>query len=310
MPIFREVTRPLYYLDRGSGDPLLLIHGLGSSAADWAFQIPALEPHCRVLAPDLPGCGHSAAPEGAYEISGMAQALWALLEGLGIPAASIVGFSLGGAVALEMALQRPEAVPRLAIINSLATYRIDTWRKWLEARIPAALVRVIGMRGMARLVAKRSFPHPWQAAMRQRVLEVIGDVPAGTYLGMAGALERWSAAERLVRLPGRSLVIASEFDFTPVADKRRLAEGIGAELVVVRGSRHGTPFDSIDLVNGCLVALMQGAPLPAVERWVRDEGLDDPLAEVAVRIAAEHAADAAALSESRGWDPGRLGASD
>ena len=310
MPIFREVTRPLYYLDRGAGEPLLLIHGLGSSAADWAFQIPALEPHCRVLAPDLPGCGHSAAPEGAYEISGMAQALWALLEGLGIPAASIVGFSLGGAVALEMALQRPEAVPRLAIINSLATYRIDTWRKWLEARIPAALVRVIGMRGMARLVAKRSFPHPWQAAMRQRVLEVIGDVPAGTYLGMAGALERWSAAERLVQLPGRSVVIASEFDFTPVADKRRLAEGIGAELVVVRGSRHGTPFDSIDVVNGCLVALMQGAPLPAVERWVRDEGLDDPLAEVAVRIAAEHAADAAAMSESRGWDPGRLGASD
>ena len=310
MPISRPGAQPLYYLDRGSGDPLLLIHGLGSSAADWAFQIPALEPQCRVIAPDLPGCGHSAAPEGGYEIPGMAHALWALLDGLGIPAASIVGFSLGGAVALEMALQRPEAVPRLAIINSLATYRIDTWRKWLEARIPAALVRVIGMRGMARLVAKRSFPHPWQAAMRQRVLEVIGDVPAGTYLGMAGALERWSAVERLVRLPGRSVVIASEFDFTPVADKRRLAEGIGAELVVVRGSRHGTPFDSIDLVNACLVALMQGASLPAVERWVRDEGLDDPLAEVAVRIAAEHAADAAALSESREWDSGRLGASD
>lgn len=302
MPIFRHAAQTLNYLDRGSGEPLLLIHGLGSSGADWAFQVPALEPHCRVLAPDLPGCGFSVPPEGGrYEIASLAQAMWALLDGLGLPAANVAGFSLGGAVALEMALQRPQAVPRLALINSLATYRIDSWRKWCEARIPAALVRVIGMKGMARLVAQRSFPHPWQAGMRERVLEVIGAVPASTYLGMAGALERWSAVERLSRLPCRSLVIASEFDFTPVADKRRMAEMMGAELVVVRESRHGTPFDSIEVTNACLLAWLADAPLPAAETWVRDEGLDYPLAQAAVSIAAEHAADAAAMAESRGW---------
>lgn len=301
MPIFRGAARPLYYLDRGAGEPLLLIHGLGSSAADWAFQIPALEPHCRVLVPDLPGCGHSAAPERGYEIAEMARALWALVDGLGLPTVSVVGFSLGGSVALEMALQRPQAVPRLALINSLAGYQIDSWRKWCEARIPAALVRLVGMKGMARIVAKRSFPHPWQAGMRERVVEVIGAVRAETYLGMAAALEGWSANGRLGRLPCRSVVIASEFDFTPVADKRVLADAIGAELVVVRGSRHGTPFDSIQLTNACLVALLTGAPLPPVERWVRDDGLVEPVVQVAVGIAAEHAADAAVLAESRGW---------
>ncbi|MCU0757882.1 MAG: alpha/beta hydrolase [Steroidobacteraceae bacterium] len=304
MPVSRHAAQPLYYLDRGSGEPVLLIHGLGSSSADWAFQIPALEPRCRVLAPDLPGCGHSAAPVGGYEIAGMARALWALVDGLALPAINLVGFSLGGSVALEMALQRPAAVPRLALINSLATYRIDHWRKWLEARVPAALVRVIGMQGMARLVAKRSFPLPWQHEMRRRVVEVIGAVPAKTYLGMAGALERWSALERLARLPCRSLVIASEFDFTPVAEKQLLAERIGGSLVVVRGSRHGTPFDSIQVTNASLLALLTDAPLPEAERWVRDEGLDYPMAQVAVGIAAEHAADAAALAESREWHRG------
>jgi pimeloyl-ACP methyl ester carboxylesterase len=283
---------------------VLLVHGLGSSSADWAFQIPALEPRFRVLAPDLPGCGHSAPPAGGYEIAGMARGLWALVDGLELPSVSLVGFSLGGAVALEMALQRPQAVPRLALINSLATYRIDHWRKWLEARIPAALVRLIGMKGMARLVANRSFPLPWQQEMRRRVIEVIGAVPARTYLGMAGALERWSAVERLATLPCRSLVIASEFDFTPVAEKQWLAERIGGGLVVVRGSRHGTPFDSIQLTNASLLALLTDAPLPAAERWVRDEGLDYPIVQVAVGIAAEHAADAAALAESREWHRG------
>lgn len=215
----------------------------------------------------------------------------------------MIGFSLGGAVALEMALQRPAAVPRLALINSLATYRIDHWRKWCEARIPAALVRVIGMKGLARLVAGRSFPLPWQVAMRQRVVDVIGSVPAATYLGMAAALERWSAQERLesARLPCRSLVIASEFDFTAVDEKRRLAALIGASLVVVRDSRHGTPFDSVALTNACLLALLSDAPWPPEDRWVRDEAVDGAAAQVAVRIAAEHAADAAVLTESQGW---------
>lgn len=49
---------------------------------------------------------------------------------------------MGGAVALEMALQRPAAVPRLVLINSLASYRIDDWRKWLEARLSGAAVRL------------------------------------------------------------------------------------------------------------------------------------------------------------------------
>src|SRR5271163_974301 len=135
---FLHDDQPLYYLVRGHGEPLVLIHGLGSSGADWAMQVAALEGRFRLIVPDLPGCGHSGSLPADCSIGGFARSLWALLDHLEVERPNIIGFSLGGAVALEMALQRPDSVPRLALINSLASYRIDHWRKWLEARVSGA----------------------------------------------------------------------------------------------------------------------------------------------------------------------------
>jgi pimeloyl-ACP methyl ester carboxylesterase len=285
----------LHYRIRGVGEPVLLIHGLGSSGADWALQVSALESGFRVIVPDLPGCGHSERRSGACAIESFADILWTLLDDLNEPRINIVGFSLGGAVALEMALQRPDAVPSLALINTLATYQVDDWRKWYEARVPAALVRLLGMRNMARLMAGRSFPEPWQQKMRDRAIAVVGAVPAASYLAMAAALERWSATERLDRLRSRILMIAAEHDFTPLAEKRTLAARIGANLMVVRGSRHGTPFDSIALTNASLLAHLHDQPLPACSTWARDELANEPAWLLAAGIADEHAAAEAQL---------------
>ena len=290
MPVLTHRGLSLHYLERGAGRPLLLIHGLGSSAADWAFQVAALESRFRVTVPDLPGNGHSDALPGGYGIADFAAALWALEDSLGIGSTDIVGFSLGGAVAIEMALQRPGAVPRLALINSLATYRIDHWRKWLEARAGAALVRVFGMRVAARLTAARVFPEPWQHRMRARTADVLGAVPAAAYLGMGRALESWSAVGRLDRLRSQILMIAAEFDYTPLAEKHALARTLGARLIVVRDSRHGTPFDAIGLTNASLLALLGDQPLPDEDRWARDARGAEPEWPFAGSLAEEHAA--------------------
>jgi pimeloyl-ACP methyl ester carboxylesterase len=272
------------------GEPVLLLHGLGSSGADWAFQVSALEGGFRVIVPDLPGCGSSQRASNDCAIDSFADSLWSLVDELDEPRVNIVGYSLGGAVALEMALQRPHAVPRLALINSLATYRVDHWRKWYEARVPAALVRTLGMRRMARLMAGRAFPEPWQQQLRDRAVAVVGAVPAVSYLAMATALERWSATDRLDQLRSHVLLIAAEHDFTPLAEKRALAARIGAQLVVVRDSRHGTPFDSIVLTNACLVAHLNDRPLPARDTWVRDQLANAPAWLLAAGIAEKHAA--------------------
>jgi pimeloyl-ACP methyl ester carboxylesterase len=147
-----------------------------------------LEKRFHLIIPDLPGSGFSPPPRRGYTIGGFAKSLWSLLDHLGARHANIVGFSLGGAVALEMAALRPSRVQRPGLINSVATYRPDDWHKWIEARITAFLVRFLGMPRTASLMAARLFPESWQQAMRKHAAEAVGAVPASCYLGMGLAL--------------------------------------------------------------------------------------------------------------------------
>jgi 3-oxoadipate enol-lactonase len=289
MPFLRDDELSIHYLQRGHGEPLLLIHGLGGSGADWAFQVAALEHRFRVIVPDLPGSGHSSPPRSEYTIAGFASALWKLMDHLKIVRPNIVGFSLGGAVALEMATLRPACVPKLALINSLATYQPRDLRKWLETYVAATLVRLVGMPRAACLMAARLFPEPWQRAMREHAARVMGSVPANSYLGTGLALARWAILDRLDRLKSRVLLIAAENDFTPLAEKRDLAQKLNAELVVVRGSRHGTPFDSVEATNASLLALLTDEPLPPPARWVRDTPTRAQSLSLNGSIAEEHA---------------------
>ncbi len=290
MPSITHDGGTLYYLTRGNGAAVLLIHGLGSTGADWAFQVPALEHRFRLIVPDLPGCGHSQPAPQRYDIAAVARALWALLDALSVPVADIVGYSLGGAVALEMSLQRPHAVPRLVLINSLASYRLDHWTKWVEAHLTTTLVRLIGMRRAGRLVALRLFPGPAQAAMRERCAAVIGAVPREVYLGMARGLQGWSATDRLDTIRSRTLVIAAEHDYTPLNEKHELATALGGALVVVRGSRHGTPFDAVRVTNTCLAAHLEGTALPLEALRTLDAPEDVVQSAPAGSLVDEHAA--------------------
>jgi len=283
--------RVLAYRIRGRGEPLLLIHGLGSSGADWEAQVRALERRFQVIIPDLPGTGSSTPMPAGFNISDVAEILWAFLDQLGVSKPNIAGFSLGGAVALEMALQRPDAVPRLALINSLTTYRIDHWRKWLEARLPPILFRLFGVKRAARFTAARLFPDSWQKPLRERCAEVMGRITAESYLGMARALERWSAIDRISRLKARTLMIAAEHDFTPLVEKVAMATLLGAKIAIVRGSRHGTPFDAMAATNSCLLALFTDQQLSASRRWVCDGALRSKrLARLVARFVEERAA--------------------
>jgi 3-oxoadipate enol-lactonase len=260
----------LHVREYGRGEPVLLLHGLGSSGDDWAFQLPALAARHRLIVPDLPGAGRSPKPLGRYSIAGFATTLWQLLDQLGHERAHLVGFSLGGAVALEMALQRPEAAHRLVLINSLPSYRVDTAAKWLEVNLHTALVRTLGLPRTARMIARRLFPEPHRGAMRERVVSVLGANPVAPYLASARALAGWCALDRLAQLRAPTLMLAAEHDYTPLAEKQSLAARMQAELAVIRGSRHGTPFDAIAATNACLLAFLAGAALPEANRLCID----------------------------------------
>lgn len=104
-------------LERGSGRSVLLIHGLGGSIESWSQNIDALSQESRVLALDLPGFGQSDKPKISYTILFYRNFVAKFMESLGINNASIVGSSLGGQIAAELAVTRPALLDRLVLSN-------------------------------------------------------------------------------------------------------------------------------------------------------------------------------------------------
>jgi pimeloyl-ACP methyl ester carboxylesterase len=123
-------------LEAGRGQPVLAIHGLGATKASLLPTVAALADRFRVVALDLPGFGDSDKPLGAaYDARFFARAVVALQDELGLERAHLVGNSLGGRVALEVALQAPERVQRLGLLAPSMAWRKE--RSW------AALLRLV-----------------------------------------------------------------------------------------------------------------------------------------------------------------------
>ena len=110
--------QPVRYRRTGSGPLLVLVHGITSSSRTWERVLPLLAERHTVLAPDLLGHGSSAKPRGDYSLGAYASGLRDLLVALGEPPATVVGHSLGGGIAMQLAYQFPERVERLALVAS------------------------------------------------------------------------------------------------------------------------------------------------------------------------------------------------
>ncbi|HZE28878.1 MAG TPA: alpha/beta fold hydrolase [Gaiellaceae bacterium] len=108
----------LRYLVAGEGEPALLIHGLGGAAGNWVALAPLLLPGRRLLVPDLPGHGGSSPLPAAPSLNAYADPLALLLEQERAAQAAVVGHSLGGAIALRLAIRRPETVHALVLAGA------------------------------------------------------------------------------------------------------------------------------------------------------------------------------------------------
>jgi pimeloyl-ACP methyl ester carboxylesterase len=110
--------RTISYLEAGEGPVLLLVHGIAGSCENWREVIESFARHNTVIAPDLPGHGASQAGAGDYSIGALAAGLRDLMLALSHERATLVGHSLGGGVAMQLAYQFPEMVERLALVSS------------------------------------------------------------------------------------------------------------------------------------------------------------------------------------------------
>lgn len=153
-----------FHLDAGPRDapPVVLLHGLGATNASLLPTLWDLATDYRVLAPDLPGHGASAAPLAAYDARFFARWLADYLDAVGVRDAVLLGNSLGGRIALEIALLEPERVRALVLLAPAVAFR--RFRQLVPAvrlaRPEAAVLPLPMTRGMARVTIRRMFAQP------------------------------------------------------------------------------------------------------------------------------------------------------
>ena len=256
-PAMGEST--LHHTVRGrSGPAVVLLHGLGSSGADWPEQQVALEARYRIVAVDLPGHGASRLPAGPLTVDGMAADVEALLVALGEEPAHVVGLSLGACVALRLALGAPARVRSLTLVNPFARLQPTGPGDVARLALRTLLLGTAPMSMVAAHVARRLFPWPEQRALYDAAVASLAATPRAAYFAGMRALARFDARGQVAAIRQPTLIVAGDRDTSvPLAAKLALAAAIPrAQLLVVPGSGHATPHDRPDVFNRALLEFL------------------------------------------------------
>lgn len=266
----------LAYVDSGgSGPPLVFIHGLSSYTSFWEYQLPGFASTHRVLALDLPGYGASAKPDAPYTPPWYADVVSAWLDRVGVDKATIVGHSMGGQIALTLALDHPEKVGRLVLSApaglepfnpGAARFMKDFWTErratqTTEDQVRANFVTQVFNRrdaGVERLIEER---------VRLGQSPSFGGTSVAVARSVAGMLD-FPVRDRLGAIAVPTLVVFGSADrmipnpiFTGGATRTiaRIAEERipGARVVMVPGAGHTVHHDAPEAFNAALAEFLK-----------------------------------------------------
>ncbi|MCF7822601.1 MAG: alpha/beta fold hydrolase [Candidatus Marinimicrobia bacterium] len=156
----------LAYIDQGEGpETILMIHGLGSYARAWTKNIEVLAKTHRVIAVDLPGYGHSSKGYYEYSMSFNADVLRTLIDTLGVGPVTLAGHSMGGQIAMTLALESPELVKGLVLISPAGFERFNEGESaWMKNVMTPELVRDTPVRAIAQNVSINFYAFPEDAS--------------------------------------------------------------------------------------------------------------------------------------------------
>ena len=240
MPFVDNQGARIYWDEQGSGEPLVLISGLGTTSRAWYRSRPVFAKSYRTLALDNRGVGSSDVPPGVYSISLMASDVIAVLDAAGVADAHVFGASMGGMIAQELALQYPERMRSLILGCTAAggAHAVQPAPEALEA-----LTRL----GMTAEESNAVFaPFLYDAhTPRERIDEDMAirlqwfPSPLG-YVGQLQGISSWEAYSRLSQISAPTLIIHGEADtLIPAANARIIAKRIaGAKLVLIPQAGH------------------------------------------------------------------------
>ena len=232
MPFTAVDAGRIYWKREGQAGapPLVLLNSIGTDIDLWGETLPALRARYSLLRIDTRGHGASDAPAGDYRLADLAADVAAVMDAAEIGRAHLAGVSLGAMIAMQMALDLPHRVERLALVCTSAAMDAAAWAERVER------VRGEGMAGIAELALGRFFS-PAFARARPEIVATVGQgllsmSPAG-YAGCAAAIRDMALIQRLGAIAAPTLVVTGQRDAsTPFV-------GHGEHLLAIPGARHG-----------------------------------------------------------------------
>jgi len=254
----------LFYEEHGAGDPLLLIMGLATDHTGWMLQVPALSARYRTIAFDNRDVGRSATADGPYEIADMAADALALADHLGLGAFHVLGVSMGGAIAQELALRAPERVRTLQLAVTWAgsgRYGLEKARLWAdEVRVRP---REDFLDSLLLVNLSEAFYENPDAVAYTRRLMLDNPFPQDpeAFVRQSDACGRHETRDRLGELDVPTHVISGEHDvLLPNWKQKELADLIpGAKLTVIPGAPHGANIERAQEFNDAILGFLAAA---------------------------------------------------
>ncbi|MDL1899357.1 alpha/beta hydrolase [Anaerolineae bacterium CFX9] len=240
----------LHYLCSGSGDDVLLIHGWASSSRMWQRVHDHLSGDFRLWSIDLPGFGASSLPDDApVSIDDHLNAIIGFCRQHNLRPSAVVGHSMGGMLALRLALEQPEMVDRLVlvcpVVSGRMALRVETFFSSSAGRFIAARTKSLWSLMQSQMLAP-VFSAPVYVS-RSEHARYIQDFRRASWRAAIGALESIAQQDltpQLAKIPHETLVMVGQRDFTvPPAEGRLAAERMPAARLVDLPGVHHQPLD-------------------------------------------------------------------
>jgi pimeloyl-ACP methyl ester carboxylesterase len=256
-----DMTR-IYFLDpHPPGYPaVLLLHGLGANSSSWTLQLPPLiEAGFRPIAPDAPGFSRSPYDGKGWSVATVAQSMADLLAELQTGPAHIVGISMGGVIAQQMAFDFPQKIRKLVLVNTFTALRPEGLGSWLYLLGRFAMVHTLGLPAQAKVVARRIFALAEQEELRKMLITTITQSDPRAYRAAMRALALFDSRKRLAEVRIPTMVITGDRDTTvPPPRQKLLVEGIsGARQVVIPNAGHAVSVEQAEAFNQELLAFLK-----------------------------------------------------
>lgn len=259
MPHARINGIDIYFERHGDqGEPLVFVHGYTGDITDWRFQVEPFSKTHQLLIFDNRGHGKSEAPadRSSYTIKQMADDAEALVAEVGYERFHLLGHSMGGAIAQEMALRSPGRLLSLTLEDTAPLF--DLSRNEMLAKLSAARNQVAETQGMGALAKWKSpFPTPphMSAERVAEVAERLGRMSVDSFIGAQAGLNAWAGSvDRLASIVVPTLVIVGDLDFAPLVEASKLMASTipNATLEVILETGHSPQYERPELFNAAL----------------------------------------------------------